>query len=88
MSVIYMTACHIYYCTLISCFIVVLPKSLAPVVKQCVFALIYSWLFQSLPDNSHCTCFFVAAPAEFQDHGLQSVDGHPQHGPGQQRKGA
>lgn len=31
-----MTACHIYYCTLVSCFIVVLPKSLAPVVKRCV----------------------------------------------------
>ena len=31
---------------------------------------------------------FVVAPAKFQDHGLQSVDGHPQHGPGQSRTGA
>lgn len=30
---------------------------------------------------------FHIALAEFQDHGLQSVAGHPQHGPGQSRSG-
>lgn len=31
---------------------------------------------------------FYSAPTEFQDHGLQSVDGHPQHGAGKSRAGA
>ncbi len=37
---------------------------------------------------TYCICVFYVALAEFQDHGLQSVDGHPQYGPGQSRAGA